>query len=710
MATTQELATQGVVVGMKALTGDVQPRVDIDTLLIEKPDTFNLMLQALALMQKNPNLLGYYSIAGIHGFPSTSWDGVLNEFSSKGANFGGYCPHGRMIFPTWHRPFLMLLEQTIYQNMVEIAGKYDQPHRDRYQLAAKAFRLPYLDYFRPRDDRGVKWPGPREDQWFKYDFRLPDVFNEPRINVKLAPSDTIKEIDNPLYAYRFKTETGQLPQGDWATTRGRFSTSQTLRWPTSTTQTEHDLPALSESLNKARQATITTFFDLITTAPYATLASVASDRLLATGDLTSFEKLDETKTKIVGSGSIEGFHGNYHNFIGGKGHMSDISVAAFDPVFWFHHAQIDRVWSLWQAFHPDVWFPKTTRPNQKSENEKDLLPFYRQRSGPGKGKFYTSDDTKNTEDLGYTYDDLVGWKKGDKTDALLKKLKAKYDWQRVKPDDPTVTAPKKTSVLPSYAKVHASYFFTGLSKPKTTSQPVPQPRSMKLHIVQSLNIAPPPAPAPVAMMMSMSMSMANTVPPVAESSVAAPSPPVAPVVTKKIDPVFDREWYVDSSVQRSAGHGPFTIYFFLAKPGEVPSADADSNVLARSPFLAGINHMFVASSDACDNCGDLEALGQISSDTTPITPLLLTYLELPEGNGLESLRPEHVKPFLIKYLRWRVVFKSGEMHDPRDLAEHSSFKIGVSAKVYHDDGTKTYEDYPEIVKAITDNASETAGA
>jgi tyrosinase len=217
MATAQELAAQGVVVGMKALTGDVQPRVDIDTLLIEKPDTFNLMLQALAVMQDTPNLLGYYSIAGIHGFPSTSWDGVSNQFNARGAKFGGYCPHGRMIFPTWHRPFLMLLEQTIYQNMVVIARKYEQPHRDRYEKAAKAFRLPYLDYFRARDDRGVKWPGPREDQWHKYDFRLPDIFNEPRINVKLAPLDTIQEIDNPLYAYRFKTETGQLPPDDWKT-------------------------------------------------------------------------------------------------------------------------------------------------------------------------------------------------------------------------------------------------------------------------------------------------------------------------------------------------------------------------------------------------------------------------------------------------------------------------------------------------------------
>jgi hypothetical protein len=38
------------------------------------------------------------------------------------------------------------------------------------------------------------------------------------------------------------------------------------------------------------------------------------------------------------SGSLEGIHGSYHGIIGGPGgHMSKVPVAAFDPVFWFHH-------------------------------------------------------------------------------------------------------------------------------------------------------------------------------------------------------------------------------------------------------------------------------------------------------------------------------------------------------------------------------------
>lgn len=27
----------------------------------------------------------------------------------------------------------------------------------------------------------------------------------------------------------------------------------------------------------------------------------------------------------------------------------------FDPIFWLHHCQVDRLMSLWSAMHPGVW-------------------------------------------------------------------------------------------------------------------------------------------------------------------------------------------------------------------------------------------------------------------------------------------------------------------------------------------------------------------
>jgi tyrosinase len=56
----------GVVVGLKDVAG-VVPRLDVDQLLLQEPDTFNLFLLALQSLQEDDssNIMGYYQIAGI---------------------------------------------------------------------------------------------------------------------------------------------------------------------------------------------------------------------------------------------------------------------------------------------------------------------------------------------------------------------------------------------------------------------------------------------------------------------------------------------------------------------------------------------------------------------------------------------------------------------------------------------------------------------
>lgn len=52
---------------------------------------------------------------------------------------------------------------------------------------------------------------------------------------------------------------------------------------------------------------------------------------------------------------LESIHDGIHVWVGGT--MGDISVAAYDPVFWTHHCMIDRLWYLWQLDHPGAGPP-----------------------------------------------------------------------------------------------------------------------------------------------------------------------------------------------------------------------------------------------------------------------------------------------------------------------------------------------------------------
>lgn len=72
-------------------------------------------------------------------------------------------------------------------------------------------------------------------------------------------------------------------------------------------------------------------------------------RVLELKDWNSFATTDsDSNGNMVPSWlSCEGIHNNIHNIIGGvtqtgpntflQGHMSALSVAAFDPIFWLHH-------------------------------------------------------------------------------------------------------------------------------------------------------------------------------------------------------------------------------------------------------------------------------------------------------------------------------------------------------------------------------------
>jgi tyrosinase len=48
--------------------------------------------------------------------------------------------------------------------------------------------------------------------------------------------------------------------------------------------------------------------------------------------------------------ALEGVHNSGHVWVDGS--MGGISTAPTDPVFWMHHAEIDRIWAEWQVPNP----------------------------------------------------------------------------------------------------------------------------------------------------------------------------------------------------------------------------------------------------------------------------------------------------------------------------------------------------------------------
>lgn len=92
-------------------------------------------------------------------------------------------------------------------------------------------------------------------------------------------------------------------------------------------------------------------------------------------------------------------HNSVHDGVGGeKGWMGDIREAAKDPIFWLHHANIDRIWSQWLA-QPNREDPA----DRKWRNQK--FEFFDPQGEPASK---ACDEVADTEALGYKYDALDG--------------------------------------------------------------------------------------------------------------------------------------------------------------------------------------------------------------------------------------------------------------------------------------------------------------
>ena len=96
-------------------------------------------------------------------------------------------------------------------------------------------------------------------------------------------------------------------------------------------------------------------------------------------------------------------------------------------------------------------------------------------------------------------------------------------------------------------------------------------------------------------------------------------------------------------------NGAFSIMYFVNY--ESGRSFDDSQEVGLAPTLAGISYIFAAPREGCDNCGSQYEQATVVRDTSAITSQLLDYVDVGQ---LESLRPEHVQPFLIDRLRWRI--------------------------------------------------------
>ena len=374
---------QSGVISTTGAAGSVQPRLEIRQMKTRQPNQFTLLILALQQWQaqSQSDSTSYYQISGIHGVPRQDWNGVGQCSTCTGVD--GYCFHDSVNFPAWHRAYLALFEQEFVNICKSIASSWPtsgaRTTRRQMQNAANKIRWPYWDWAAAPPGGGNNLPG---------------MLSNPSITINAQNGR--RTIDNPLYQHKFE-DPSQLRYSPFA------KWPNTLRYPTSTAAdaTSNEGAAIT-ALNNIRASLQDQVYQLFTTCK----------------DYLHFSNDAAGSSTTSCSNSLEGIHNTIHTTTGGRpttsvktsGHMYYLATAAFDPIFWLHHCNVDRIFAMWQTVNGGSYGASQTAPHNtwtvakgSTQNQNSpLAPFYRDGSS-----FWTTALVKDWTVFKYTYPEFA---------------------------------------------------------------------------------------------------------------------------------------------------------------------------------------------------------------------------------------------------------------------------------------------------------------
>jgi tyrosinase len=267
--------------------------------------------------------------------------------------FWNQCQHQSWYFVPWHRGYLLALEAQIRTIVIKLGGP-------------STWALPYWNYLGPNDE-----------------YKIPPAFAQQNL-----PDGN----PNPLYV----------------TARYGPDFNGNIYVPTREVikQHPHDPNFIRGPVTQ----------DSLTDTPYT--GGVQGIPPGFGGPPTVFSH---------GGGTSGGLEGNPHNVVhiyvgsqsknGIPGLMSDPGIAGLDPIFYVHHANIDRLWAVWNQQPANTNPPEADWLNGPTANGKDefVMPM------PDGGFWvYTPREMSDLNKLNYTYDDMP--KPAPALDLLARRL------------------------------------------------------------------------------------------------------------------------------------------------------------------------------------------------------------------------------------------------------------------------------------------------
>ncbi len=353
----------------------------------------------------------FFVLGGYHGEPF-QYRQQVDDLSTvdRYTYWGGYCNHGNVLFPTWHRVYVLKLEEALQSIVADVMMPYwDETSEETLQRG-----IPQILTQEQFELDGEMIDNPLRS------FILPEALSDylPGDDKSYEKPKGYETVRYPLSGLvgtedaRVATEAhnAKYPDSSKNTKYLNQNISAWLTGPEPETPAPHSTKGVYWEYQNCLHAPNYTVFSNTTSAGQWNLDHPGIV-------VTPLESPHNHIHLAVGGFEVPG-QGEAGKIHGANGDMGENNTAAMDPIFFFHHCNVDRMFWLWQKQNGRTDEIKIIN-NYYGTNSSDsqgptpgvapgtplnldtpLNPFLKDEFGT----VYTSHDCINIEkQLGYTY-------------------------------------------------------------------------------------------------------------------------------------------------------------------------------------------------------------------------------------------------------------------------------------------------------------------
>jgi tyrosinase len=291
----------------------------------------------------------FFSLGGFHGEPFQYRKAVDQlDATDKYSYWGGFCNHGNVLFPTWHRVYVLKVEDALRSIVPGVTLPYwDETDdysmqsgiptiltQETFELDGKTIKNPLRSFVLPKELTD-------KTNTVRHAYQKPEGYETVRYPLSglVGTAESRKETEEHNSRYPDPIENASLLNKNvmaWLHGAGDKNLGPT--------------PSNPDPVGDGVYAQYMECLSAPNYTVFSNTTSAAQWNAINPGKVTPLERPHNDIHLGVGGFDMPGER-QRGQIRGANGDMGENNTAGMDPIFFFHHCNVDRMFWLWQKRH-----------------------------------------------------------------------------------------------------------------------------------------------------------------------------------------------------------------------------------------------------------------------------------------------------------------------------------------------------------------------